>query len=132
MPSPSIVTLSCGCFFRGREFVQDPKCDEHPILGDEDDEDEWSCENCGETAMDGGDRCITCGCEIVETACCDACGRTFALDELDAKPTINSRLRRTRQREGQLMMLYRAAARGYDFDRLECRQCYGPGYLAIP
>ena len=126
--TPSIVTMACGCFFKGRKFYPAPECEEHS----EDEEDEWSCDNCGETAMDGSDRCITCGCEIEETACCDACGERFPLDQLDSKPTINSKLRRTRQREGQLMMLHRAAMRGYDFDRLECRKCYGPGFLTAP
>jgi hypothetical protein len=32
----------------------------------EDIDTEWSCANCGETAMDGSDRCVTCGC-IIET-----------------------------------------------------------------
>ncbi|WPE19914.1 hypothetical protein [Shinella zoogloeoides] len=126
MADPAIVPLPCGCFFQGRDMITVEDCSEHS------DDDEWACDNCGETAMDGGDRCITCGCEIVETACCDACGERFPLNELDSKPTINSQLRRTRAKEGQLMMLYRAAMRGYDFDRLECRSCYGPGFLSAP
>lgn len=59
---------------------------------------------------------------------CDHCGQVFPIDELDSKPRINSKLRRIRQREGQLMMLSRAADLGFDFDQLECRHCYGPGY----
>jgi hypothetical protein len=59
---------------------------------------------------------------------CDNCGRMFPIDELDGKPTINSKLRRIRAREGQRIMLRRAADLGFEFDRLECRRCYGPGY----
>jgi len=29
MTSPHIVTLACGCFFRGRDFHADPACAEH-------------------------------------------------------------------------------------------------------
>jgi len=61
---------------------------------------------------------------------CESCQHLFAISELDAKPQINSRLRRIRAREGQIAMLQRAADLGFDFDRLECRNCYGPGYLA--
>lgn len=124
MARPFIAALPCGCFFQGREMIIDPDCTEH-------EDADWSCDNCGKTAMDGGDRCVTCGCEIEEKHACDSCGHMFTIDKLDGKPTINSKLRRTRQKEGQLMMLYRAAARGYDFDRLECKRCYGPGYQAI-
>lgn len=120
----AIITLPCGCFFQGREMFFADDCTEH-------EDADWQCENCGETAMDGGDRCITCGCEIEDKTACDSCGQMFPIEELDSKPTMNSRLRRTRQKEGQLAMLYRAAARGYDFDRLECRRCYGPGYFAM-
>ncbi len=59
MPSPSITTLLCRCFFRGREFIAAPDCEEH---GEE--PDEWQCKECGETAMDGGTKCITCGADI--------------------------------------------------------------------
>ncbi|NEI71007.1 hypothetical protein GR212_15620 [Rhizobium lusitanum] len=123
MSTPAIVSLPCGCFFQGRKLIIADDCISH---GDK----EWSCDNCGETAMDGSDRCITCGCQVEEVACCDACGECFPLDELDGKPTINSRLRRIRASEGQLAMLRRAADKGLEFDRLECRRCYGPGYLA--
>lgn len=33
----AIITLTCGCFFAGREFFVDPQCEEHD---DGDDEDE--------------------------------------------------------------------------------------------
>lgn len=108
-------------------MTTDPECAVHHRS-----DDEWSCDNCGETAMDGSGICITCGAqsEEEEEAPCDCCGRLFPLGLLDGKPTINSKLRRIRAREGQLAMLRRAADKGYDFDRLECRRCYGPGYLA--
>ncbi len=96
-----------------------------------DDDDEWSCDKCGETAMDGSGVCITCGMVDEATAPCECCGREFPLDELDSKPSINSRLRRYRQRQGQLVMLQKAADLGYDFNRLECRSCYGPGFLKM-
>lgn len=35
-PTPSIVNLPCGCFFRGREMVADGACPDH--CGDDDDE----------------------------------------------------------------------------------------------
>jgi hypothetical protein len=38
------------------------------------------------------------------------------------------RFRLERQRVGQIEALARAADRNEDFDRLECRDCYGPGY----
>lgn len=123
----ALTTLPCGCFFQGRQMVTDPDCSVH-----DDSETEWECENCGETAMDGGDRCIACGTPILE-ACtgCDTCGELLPLDMLDAKPEINSKLRRIRAREGQLVMLRRAADLGFQFDRLECRACYGPGYRQL-
>lgn len=125
MPSPSIVNLPCGCFFSGRSMIVSQDCEEH-------EESEWACDNCGETAMDGGDRCVTCRAPIPEECTpCDNCGGPFPIDELDGKPTINSKLRRIRAREGQLVMLRRAADLGFDFNRLECRKCYGPGYSAI-
>lgn len=122
MANPSITSLPCGCFFQGRIMTTDPECEEH-----HDQEDEWSCDNCGETAMDGSGVCVTCG--TTDEAQCDKCGKFFPTDHLDGKPTINSKLRRIRAREGQLAMLRRAADKGYEFDRLECRGCYGPGYL---
>jgi len=131
-PTPSIVTLSCGCFFRGREFFASSDCETHENEPVEDPRDEeWSCDRCGETAQDDSGICITCGAVDEQLTTCDRCGREFPLDHLDAKPTINSRLRRIRAREGQRMMLYRAALLGFDFDRLECRKCYGPGYSSL-
>lgn len=62
---------------------------------------------------------------------CDCCGKEFPIDDLDSKPTENSRLRRYRQAQGQPVMLRKAADLGFDFDRLECRKCYGPGYTAL-
>ena len=64
-----------------------------------------------------------------DRATCAKCGGSLPLDQLDSKPTINSRLRRIQENEGQLIMLRRAADLGFDFDRLECLSCYGPGYL---
>lgn len=124
----AVVNLPCGCFFKGRELVADPDCEEH---GENDAPEEWSCDRCGESAQDGSGICITCGAVDEELTPCDCCGREFPIDLLDGKPTINSHLRRVRAREGQLSMLYRAAVHGYDFDRLECRSCYGPGFQII-
>lgn len=67
--------------------------------------------------------------EAEELEACDCCGKMFPIDQLDGKPSINSKLRRIQAREGQIGMLRRAADLGFDFDRLECRRCYGPGYL---
>lgn len=59
---------------------------------------------------------------------CSSCGERHPIEALDAKPTMNSRLRRIQAREGQLQMLTRAADLGFDFDRIECSRCYGPGF----
>src|SRR3546814_16008308 len=99
---PSIDLLACGCFFKGRTFYPAPKCDEHDEEeDDEEEDDDWSCDNCGETAMDGSDRCNTFGCEIEETACCYACGERFQLDALYCKPPITRKIRPTPHRESQ-------------------------------
>ena len=117
----AIVSLPCGCFFQGRKMFFADDCTEH-------EEADWSCDNCGETAMDGGDQCVTCGCEIEDKEPCSCCGHMFSIDDLDSKPHINSKLRRIRAREGQRVMLRRAADLGFEFDQLECKRCYGPGY----
>lgn len=67
----------------------------------------------------------------MKTTQCDSCGGFFDIDELDGKPTIDGHLHRTLDEEGQLVMLSKAADLGYDFDRLECRHCYGPGYISL-
>lgn len=40
LSTPAIVTLPCGCFFRGREFVADSSCEEHRDDPDIDDDPE--------------------------------------------------------------------------------------------
>ncbi len=68
---------------------------------------------------------------MTEKSKCDSCKNLFQINDLDGKPSINSRLRRIRARQGQLVMLRRASDLGINFDRLECCNCYGPGYSAI-
>lgn len=45
-------------------------------------EEGWRCDNCGETAMDGGDRCITCGQKMEDNATVDLRPLTGALTGL--------------------------------------------------
>ena len=59
---------------------------------------------------------------------CSQCHRIFDINELDAKPTMTPTLRDFKRRHGQRHMLSYAAKYGYDFDKLECADCYGPGY----
>lgn len=61
---------------------------------------------------------------------CDNCQRPVPFYQLDAKPPMTRWLRVLRLVRGQLFMLRYAADHGHDFDRLECRDCYGPGYIA--
>lgn len=60
---------------------------------------------------------------------CENCQRPVPFYQLDAKPKMTLWLRGVRLVRGQRFMLGYAADRGYDFDRLECRDCYGPGYI---
>lgn len=60
---------------------------------------------------------------------CDSCGRRMDIHHLDAKPTMTRWLWLVWFFRGQTRMLVYAADHGYDFDRLECRDCYGSGYL---
>lgn len=60
---------------------------------------------------------------------CAECGWRLPLHLLDAKPTMTLWLRLVSLFRGQKFMLRYAADRGYDFDRLECRACYGDGYV---
>ena len=63
---------------------------------------------------------------------CQSCRQPVDIAHLDAKPArlarrwyswaIPARLR--------LWQLRRAADTGVDFDRLECADCYGPGYAS--
>ena len=69
----------------------------------------------------------TAGGELLDR--CDKCGRTFHIDALDGKPTENAILKRVRQAQGQLGMLRYAADHGFEFDRLGCVGCYGPGFV---
>lgn len=54
---------------------------------------------------------------------CAECGKKTPVHLLDAKPGPE---RWTVER------LRAAADAGADFNRLECRDCYGPGYVAGP
>lgn len=60
---------------------------------------------------------------------CEECGVRYPLHCLDAKPTMTFWLRLVSLFRGQKFTLRYAADRGYDFDRLECRACYGDGYV---
>jgi hypothetical protein len=59
---------------------------------------------------------------------CATCQTVVPIDLLDAKPTMTFWLRIIRALFGQRAMLSYAAGHGYDFDRLECKDCYGPEY----
>ena len=59
---------------------------------------------------------------------CEKCGTEHHVDELDAKPDLDWRLWIIKLFLGQLAMLRYAGDSGYDFNRLECSECYGPGY----
>jgi len=63
---------------------------------------------------------------------CYCCHRVAHIDQLDAKPFPTVWLWLVRLFLGQRQMLRYAADRGYDFDHMECAECYGPGYEAIP
>jgi hypothetical protein len=67
----------------------------------------------------------------VGEATCDNCGRATHLDYLDAKPVMTNWLRVVQFFLGQDRMLQYAADHGYDFDRMECRDCYGPAHVEI-
>lgn len=54
----------------------------------------------------------------VKIQACTACGKPTPLHLLDAKPS--------RLRTGET--IDDAAWRNANFDRLECRECYGPGW----
>lgn len=56
------------------------------------------------------------------TGPCHACGRTFAMEDLDAKPSPGP---------WTLEQLEYAADTGRDFLRLECADCYGPNYVRL-
>lgn len=57
------------------------------------------------------------------TAPCDVCKRHFSLLDLDSKPSEADLAR-----HGSLQA---CADAGCDFPRLECRECYGPGYVSL-
>jgi hypothetical protein len=58
-----------------------------------------------------------------QTAKCDQCGADTPINDLDAKPERLVGRRNTRRQ------LKKALARNEDFTRLECRGCYGPGFV---
>jgi hypothetical protein len=53
---------------------------------------------------------------------CHQCGKLFDAEELDAKPGAG---------HWSMEQLAMAADTGRPFDRLECKDCYGPGYLPL-
>lgn len=67
--------------------------------------------------------------KVFET--CQACGVVNDIDDLDGKPTLSLWLRTVRLFRGQPFMLRYATDHGYEFDRIECAKCYGPGYTTL-
>jgi hypothetical protein len=59
---------------------------------------------------------------------CAKCRKVVPIELLDAKPMMTPHLRQIEAKEGQRAMLSFAADHGIDFDRLECKDCYGPEY----
>lgn len=53
---------------------------------------------------------------------CAKCGAAYPIEQLDAKPD------RLAGRSNTNRQLKKALHRGEDFDRLECEDCYGPGF----
>jgi hypothetical protein len=60
---------------------------------------------------------------------CDNCGTLTHIDLLDAKPSYLSGPGWRFLSWLRMWLLNRAAYKGADFDRLECKRCYGPGYI---
>lgn len=60
------------------------------------------------------------------TDTCAKCGDERPIDQLDAKPV------RLAGRRNTWRQLEKALRRGEDFDRLECADCYGPGFAMGP
>lgn len=59
---------------------------------------------------------------------CYRCGEIHILPQLALKPTLVFWLRMVQLLHGQRYMIEYAAKVGFNFDRLECARCYGPGY----
>lgn len=64
-------------------------------------------------------------------AYCDQCGTEHDINALDAKPVMTLWLCIVWLFIGQNRGLAYAGERGHDFDRYECRRCYGPGYAGF-
>ncbi|MGE3307750.1 MAG: hypothetical protein AB7I52_17475 [Rhizobiaceae bacterium] len=62
---------------------------------------------------------------------CATCGKEHEAEHFDSKPAMTLRLWLIQATRGQIAMLRYAADHGYDFDRMECRSCYGPGFASI-
>lgn len=62
---------------------------------------------------------------------CMRCGRDTHVFDLDAKPRWTPWLLLIFLVRGQMSVLSYAGDHGYDFDRFECRDCYGPGFNDI-
>lgn len=61
---------------------------------------------------------------------CQSCGQPTHIDLLDAKPE-STQFRLDVVDLGQINALRLAGDRGDNFERLECRKCYGPGWLPM-
>jgi hypothetical protein len=55
-----------------------------------------------------------------ETMPCDRCGKQFRPEELDSKPSAPDAANLTVAEQSAL-----------EFDRHECRDCYGPGFSEL-
>lgn len=62
---------------------------------------------------------------MTTTSVCADCGGVFDINHLDAKP------QRLRGPHHTLDELIEAFDSNEDFDRLECGNCYGPGYVSL-
>lgn len=82
----------------------------------------------------------------MKTYACDCCGLFFPLHLLDAKPEHlagpgrwidrfrpHSRLLNALFGPRRVQQMIHAGDTGADFERLECRTCYGPGWtMGVP
>lgn len=69
---------------------------------------------------------------MFEQGTCACCGKTFPLHMLDAKPERlagNGGLLAKLFPRFRLAALTRALFRAEHFNRLECKECYGPGWV---
>jgi hypothetical protein len=97
------------------------------------------CEKCNRKAR----RVFVAAIEAIRNeASCERCGKVTHIDKLDSKPSDLDELYRPRSvidwfncffrpTKWRLIQLDRAMDDNIQFDRLECENCYGPGYSKI-